>query len=211
MKNATQTQGTFTVNIQEADLFEWIEAFLVDRQATGTRPGTLRFYRMKLLKWLTFCETQILTKVGEITPGHIREYLLFLQNEGHNPGGIHAHYRSLKTFLRWLETELEPVNWRNPIRKVKAPRVDLEPLDPISTQDFRRLLDTCNTSSFIDTRDMGIFLMLLDTGLRAGELLALNKEDIDNQGAILVRQSKSRKPRTVFGGGLKVSDDRMEI
>ena len=43
-------------------------------------------------------------------------------------------------------------------------------------------------------------LFMLDTGVRAGELLALNIQDIDREGGVLVRKSKNRRPRTVFLG-----------
>ena len=87
-----------------------------------------------LLTWaegfLTFCESQLITQVTEITPQTLREYLLALDSKGHNPGGIHAHYRVLITFLYWWEDEVEPEGWKNPVRKVKAPRVGIEPLEP---------------------------------------------------------------------------------
>jgi integrase/recombinase XerC/integrase/recombinase XerD len=64
----------------------------------------------------------------------------------------------------------------------------------------RRLLETCGKDE-IGTRDRAIILTLLDTGLRAGELLSLNIEDVDlKDGSIVVRKTKNRKGRIVFVG-----------
>jgi integrase/recombinase XerD len=97
--------------------------------------------------------------------------------------------------------EFEPLEWRDPLRKVKPPKVDIEPLEPVKLETIRALLDTCKRGKFTDERDRAILLFLLDTGIRAGELLALDKQDADIlTGDILIRKSKSRKPRTVFIG-----------
>jgi hypothetical protein len=61
--------------------------------------------------------------VSHLTPTLLRQYLLWLFDTGHNPGGVHGFYRALRAFLRWWEDEYEPENWRNPIRKVKGPKV----------------------------------------------------------------------------------------
>jgi hypothetical protein len=45
---------------------------------------------------------------------------LFLEAKGYNPGGIHAAYRTIRTFLNWWEQETEPEGWKNPIHKVRS-------------------------------------------------------------------------------------------
>lgn len=123
-------QRTFEKLAQADHLLTWAEGFLIDRKANRLSPGTIKFYQEKLGSFLDFCESQLITQVTEITPQTLREYLLALDSKGHNPGGIHAHYRVLKTFLYWWEDEVEPEGWKNPVHKVKAPRVGIEPLEP---------------------------------------------------------------------------------
>ena len=91
--------------------------------------------------FVQFCDMQEVKFITQITPDIIRQYLFYLNNEGHNAGGIHAYYRTLKTFLRWLENEIEPEGWKNPIKKVKAPKNPIEPLDPANIDDVRAMLD----------------------------------------------------------------------
>jgi len=89
-------------------LLTWLEAFIVDRKARGMAKGTITFYTNKLKMFADFCEGQAVKQVTQITPAFIREYLLHLEQTGHNPGGIHACYRALRTFLYWWEEETEP-------------------------------------------------------------------------------------------------------
>jgi site-specific recombinase XerD len=79
----------------------------------------------------------------DITPDLLRRYFLKLA-ETHNPGGVHGFYRTLRAFFRWLAIEeVMPPAGKNPLLKVKPPRVNLEPLEPISLEDVRALIGTC--------------------------------------------------------------------
>ncbi len=72
-----------------------------------------------------------------------------------------------------------PAEWKNPMLKVKAPKVVLEPLEPVALVDVKSLISTCSGGTVADDRDRAIFLVLLDTGLRAQELCDVNLEDAD--------------------------------
>lgn len=177
----------------------WIEAFLIDRKARGCAKGTLEFYGFKLKLFTDFCETQIVKNIIQITPLMIRQYLLYLEEQDHNPGGRHAAFRALRAFLLWYEDEVEPEAWRNRIRKVKAPRVPTETLEPVALDTVSQMLKHCEANTFTRDRDKAILLFLLDTGVRAGELLSLDIADVNQAtGEILVRQGKGKKPRYVF-------------
>jgi site-specific recombinase XerD len=128
----------------------------------------------------------------------LRRYLLSLSSR--NPGGVHAAYRAMRAFFRWYEDEVEIQNWRNPIAKVKAPRVNVESLDPVSLDDVRAMLIQCPRSLCGD-RDRAILLCLLDTGCRAAEFVALDVGDVNlASGQVVVRAGKGGKSRTVFLG-----------
>lgn len=176
-------------------------AFLLDRKAQNMTKQTLRFYRMKLEYFINWLDTQAVKSVTELSPELLRAFFIYLSEHGHNAGGVHAVYRTVRTFLRWYAAEFEPEGWRDPLRKVKPPKVDVEPLEPVTLETIRALLDTCERGKFTGDRDRAIILFLLDTGARAGELLALDKQDADTlTGEVLIRKTKSRKPRTVFLG-----------
>ena len=200
METATDSRKS-TQFAQETYIPIWIESFLVDRRAANMADGTVTFYRHKLANFERYCESQALTQLDQLTPQNLREYLITLEATGHTSGGIHAFYRTVRTFLKWYEAEAEPEAWRNPIDKVKPPKVEQEILEPANLDNVQAMLDTCRGKSFADLRDKAIMLTLLDTGLRANELISLDLADVDTiRGDMLVRSGKGRKPRTVFTG-----------
>jgi integrase/recombinase XerD len=182
-------------------LFDWAEAWLIDCKVRNLSGRTIDFYREKVGKFIAYCEGQVISTVGEITPDLIRRYLLYLGEGGHNPGGIHAHYRTIRVFLKWYEVEVEPDNWKNPIDKIKPPRATIEPLQPIDVETIRAMTNLCARKDFTGDRDRSILLSLLDTGARAREFLDLDLQDVNLfTGEVLIRQGKDRLPRTVFIG-----------
>ena len=182
------------------DLEQAIAAFLLDRRARGLRPRTIEFYQQKLKPLQRFLGAEDVGHVYAITPDLARQYLLQL-GRTHNPGGVHAAYRALRAFLRWFQLEEEPDGWKNPLRKVRPPRVSIEPLEPVPVEHIRTMLRTCRRRAFFGDRDRAVLLCLLDTGCRAGEFAAINIGDVDlATGQILIRAGKGGKPRMVFLG-----------
>jgi site-specific recombinase XerD len=200
MEGIKINSGIFPLLDDQGDIGAWVDAYLLDRKAAGLSGGTINFYREKLKPFLDYCEMQNVHKIPDLTSVGIREFLLSLERSGHNPGGVHAHYRSLKTFLRWYEQELEPESWRNPISKVKAPKIPIETLEPVDLEVVAAMVGTCEKGTFCGERDRAIFLCLLDTGVRAKELLDMDLGDVEITGSILIRQGKGGKPRIVFLG-----------
>lgn len=186
--------------IETEHLETWVESFLIDRKTRGMSKRTIGFYNQKLGRFLVWCEGRAITRITQLTPDELRRFLLFLEANGNNPGGRHAYYRAIKTFLRWYESEVEPENWKNPINKIAAPKVPIEPIEPVTLAEFKKLMKAANGARCPE-RDKAILLTLMDTGARAAEFVAMSLEDINLiTGAILIRQGKGRKPRTVFIG-----------
>ena len=183
-----------------SELTEWFDAFLVDRQAASLSPNTVRFYRTHLGKFIDYCLSQSIQQVEEIKPVVIRSFLLWLESEGHNAGGQHCYYRSVKTFIRWYIEEMEPEGYRNPFRNVKAPKLTDQILAPIPLADVNALLNAC-PKTWNGTRDRAIVLSLLDTGARAVEFISLNAEDVNlRTGSVYIANGKGGKSRTTFIG-----------
>jgi len=201
MSLTVETQRTLQVSSVDDYLLTWLEAFLIDRKAGGVAVGTLRLYRQKIKLFSDYCDALTVKQIGQITPSFLRQYLLYLEESGHNPGGRHAAFRQIRAFFLWYEDEVEPEGWSNPIRKVKAPRVPVEPLEPVSFETVAQMVKACPHNTFTGDRDASILLCLLDTGARASEFLSVNLEDVNQaRGDILIRQGKGRKPRTVYIG-----------
>jgi integrase/recombinase XerD len=85
--------------------------------------------------------------------------------------------------------------------RVQAPRLSQDPLPPVSLDDLRQMLATCEPRTLLGDRDRAVLLCLLDSGCRASEFLTLNTSDVDlASGAIAIRHGKGGKSRVTFLG-----------
>ena len=200
MENRALAKRTVDLRMQENFLPSVIESFLIDRKIQNLSPGTIHFYEQKFQLLTKYCDTLAVTEILQIDAVVLRGYLSWLEETGHNPGGQHAAYRAVKTLLRWWSNETDPQNWKDPTKKVKAPKLEENALDPVPIESVRALLTTCR-SGIIGLRDKALIMFLLDTGCRAHEALTVQYGDIDIlSGAVFVRHGKGRKTRTVFVG-----------
>ncbi len=175
-----------------------MQAFLRSKKSSCSA-GTLDFYTRKLAEFLLWLGPQA-GRVEDIRPQHIREFLTELA-QGHAPGGVHAYYRSLRTWVNWCRKEYD-TEW-NPLRNVQAPRAMHEAMGAADIEDIKKLLRACDHRTFVGSRDDAIIRTLLDTGLRASELLRLDLEDTDvTEGRITVPAAKTegKVARSAFLG-----------
>lgn len=184
-----------------ARLDEEVADFLLDRQARNLSARTIEWYTRALVIWRAFLAEQAVLATEQLTPSHLRRFLLMLRERGHNAGGVSNVFRAVAAYLRWYESEYAPAGWSNPLRKLKMPRVPTEPLAPVELETVRAMLATCVPRTLTGERDRALLLVLLDTGLRHQEVTDLAVGDVDMQtGAVMVRSGKGRKPRVVFVG-----------
>lgn len=170
--------------------------FIKVKESENLSPGSLRFYKQKLENFVNYCQWVDKTDIFSIDEEMIRDYLLQLKTD-HKPGGVHAFFRAVHAFFTWHDTEYETKDWKNPIRKIKAPKVPEEILDPVSLETVEALLKACDkTQSGI--RDRAIIMLLDNTGLRASELLMLDLDALDLPLSVLyVEKGKGGYPRAV--------------
>ncbi len=101
-------------------------------------------------------------------------------------------FRALRVFFRWCVEEDELPT--SPMDKLRQPRVPVTPPPVYSVADLQAIRRACDGSRFADRRDMAIVMLLIDTGMRRGELTGLRVEDIDltTKTAIVTGKGKSR-------------------
>ncbi len=132
---------------------------------------------------------------------HLESFMVALRERGNAPATISILFRALRVFWTWLVDEDEIS--RNPMEKMKAPTAPVNPPPVLSDDEIRRLLATCKGQGLIDRRDLAILSLLLDTGIRRGELAGLTVGDL-NLGQMVAfieaSTSKSRRGRAVAYG-----------
>lgn len=184
-----------------SDLLQWSEAFMLAKYSTRLSERTIEFYRHGLTKFFRFCELQGVAEVREITADLIRRYIVGLE-QLHKPGGVHALWRAVRAFLNWYEEEIDDPDYRNPARKIKVRPAQITPLDPADITAINAMIRACERGrGYTGLRDKLIMLFLLDTGVRASELLSLTTETVNPiTGIVQVIHGKGGKSRTVYIG-----------
>jgi len=166
-------------------LFIAFEDFILSREAMLCSPQTIDFYRRMLTPFLDF------TNGHELSNRSVRSFLATVAQRGVSSATVHAHARAVRAFLRFAYEE----DWIEEPVTVRMPRVEQKRMEVLSREDVKRVLGVCGT------RDRALVMTLIDSGVRRGEVLALDWEDVDlRTGAIHVRRGKGGKARVTYIG-----------
>ncbi len=169
-----------------------IEAYLLTCQAEGKSPATIRWYEQKLRAFLDYLRSRRLTlNPEEITPEIVRGLVTHVQSTAVSAFTTRGYVQVIKGLFTWLEDE--GYVDQNPIRRVKLPKTPRYVVKPLEESQMHRLLAVINPRSAAGSRDLAIILLLLDTGMRLGELAGLTLAE----GEAALRDGMLR----VFGKG----------
>lgn len=135
-------------------------------------------------------------QVHEIKPDDIRNFLANLEKTGYTKKSISRKLNSTKTFFRFLK--IQELITDDPASLVDHPKFETKPPRILSPIEYRALRDAARD----DPRIAAIIEILLQTGIRIGELANLRTDDIyfsegTKEGTIYVRPIENRPERTV--------------
>lgn len=176
-------------------------------QAGNYSHHTIRLYVSILRRYGEFLTDRGMpTNVEAISREHVEEFLAETLRTRKANTAANQH-RVLRGFFKWLVEEGEiPAS---PMRNIKPPRIPEEPPEVLTTEQFTRLLKACEGKDFDSRRDMALIRLLLDTGVRRGELAGLKVEDVDLDLNVAGVVGKFRRPRAVpFGKKTALALDR---
>lgn len=138
----------------------------------------------------------------------VRAWVKALLDGGAAPATARTRQMALKRFSAWLleEDEIDA----DLIRDLKPPKLDVKVVEGLTDAQCAELIKACVGKEFIDRRDEAVVRLLIETGMRAGEVLGLTVADIDVQrGLAVVRRGKGGKGRVVpFGPQVARSLDK---
>src|SRR3954453_15427865 len=112
-----------------------------------------------------------------------------------SPATVAKHYRSLQQLFRWLVEDGEVGH--SPMERMRPPAVPEQPVDILTDDELRALLDAARGNTFENRRDTAMLRMLIDTGMRAGELAGLAVTDLDSEQGVAIVMGKGRRGRAV--------------
>jgi len=153
---------------------ETLEEFLDALTLEGRSRHSIGAYRRDLERVLE----EVTGSLDEVQPGDLREIFRRQQQAGRSPSSINRAIGATRSFFRFLFEEgyLET----NPAQALRSIRLG-PPLAPkhLTVPEVQRLLSQPDTETPTGRRDFAILMLLYNTGLRVGELCALNREDVN--------------------------------
>jgi site-specific recombinase XerD len=138
-----------------------------------------------------------------LTRRDVEAYLAALRESGMAEATRRARLMTLRSWFGWMLREPGAPFDRSPAEGVAAPVVELPLVQVVSDDDLTAVLKTCETKTLVGLRDAAIIRLLLATGLRRAELVALDVVDVDVGTGELVVMGKGSKPRVVSFGGAR--------
>lgn len=175
-----------------------IEEYLTDCQLSLS-PSTVNLYRYNLLRVADFLFAQGITTPGELLPTHLRAFLADMRRNGKDGNGVSPatldqFWRTLNTFFNWAVAEGELPE--NPMKRVRRPKVPRRKVNRLDCKQAAKLLTLVRHSALAD-RNEAIVSLMLDTGLRVGELVRLKLSDVDLDRGTFKVIGKGNKEREV--------------
>lgn len=181
------------------ELHEHIEAFRAYNESRALAVRTISGYT-KILRYFSRWFIDAHGEGAEVTGRHVREFLAHKRREGKTPATVQTYWAVLNCFFVFLVLDMIIPEDLNPMRLVKVPRCPLPDIRPLTNDQTHALLDSFNKNVPTQYRNYVMCALMLDSGLRVGEVVPLTISDIDlDKGTVRV-MGKGRKPRTGYIG-----------
>lgn len=167
---------------------EYLRMFLEAKRIEGCSERTTQYYRVTIEKMLDSIETPI----RKVTTEEIRGYLAKYQ-EDNNCGKVTVDNirRNISSFFSWMEEE--DYILKSPMKRIHKIKAPTQVKEIISDEAIETLRDHCSCK-----RDLAMIDLLYSTGIRVGELVNLDREDIDFEKRECVVFGKGSKERRVY-------------
>ena len=195
----------------EMPLSQVIEDYTSDLKILRRSPKTINFYLRNIrmfLKWLKRHGYQ--GALEDISLSTVKRYILYLeedyrkyqdhpcipkQDESLSPYSIQGHVRTLKALSSWLYRE-EYLN-ESVLARLKLPKAPKLVIKVLTDDEVREILSAVNFNTSAGARNYSILLLMLDSGLRLGEVIGLKVPDIDTERGRVLINGKGSKERIV--------------
>jgi site-specific recombinase XerD len=167
---------------------ELLDVFLSAKRIEGCSEKSMHYYKSSIEKLVS----AVKKNVRKIDTNDIRRYLADIQTERSlSKVTIDNLRRIFSSFFSWLEDEDYIV--KSPVRRIHKVRTDTLVKEVLTDENIEVLRDSCQ-----ELRDIALIDMLASTGMRVGELVKINREDVDFQERQCVVFGKGNKEREVY-------------
>ncbi|MBO4899236.1 MAG: tyrosine-type recombinase/integrase [Lachnospiraceae bacterium] len=173
---------------QEDDSKDLVLMFIAAKRVEGCSEKTLKYYQATIEAMMV----SLGKNVRHILTEDLRTYLTEYQDKNKSSRvTIDNIRRILSSFFSWLEDEDYII--KSPVRRIHKVKTISSIKETYSDEDLEQMRDNCN-----EIRDLAMIDMLASTGMRVGELVLLNRDDIDFVERECVVFGKGDKERIVY-------------
>lgn len=174
--------------IEEESNESLLNSFISAKRVEGCSEKSLDYYSSTINKMLSTVDKP----VKHIQTDDLRVYLTDYQStKSSSKATMDNIRRILSSFFTWLEDEDYIV--KSPVRRIHKVKTETKIKETYSDEALELMRDNCK-----NLRDLAIIDLLSSTGMRVGEMVLLNKEDIDFAERECVVFGKGKKERIVY-------------
>ncbi len=167
---------------------EFLKMFLDAKRIEGCSDRTIKYYRVTIEHLLK----NVVSPIRKITTEMMRAYLVDYQKINNcGKTTVDNIRRNISSLFSWLEEE--DYILKSPMRRIHKIKTQKTVKNIISDEEIEKLRDNCK-----NIRDTAMIDLLYSTGIRVGELVKLNIEDIDFSERECVVFGKGDKERRVY-------------
>jgi site-specific recombinase XerD len=167
---------------------QMLESFISSKHVEGCSEKSLKYYRSTIKNMLN----NVNKTVKHIITDDLRRYLTdYQQNSRAGKVTIDNIRRILSSFFSWLEDENHIL--KSPVRRIHKLKTGTTVKETYSDESLEIMRDHCGAG-----RDLAMIDLLASTGMRVGELVQLNRKDIDFVSRECVVLGKGEKERRVY-------------
>ena len=179
---------TYEASTPTANGKDTLESFLTAKRIEGCSEKTLSYYQKTIEAMLS----NIGKTAQQITTDDLRQYLTMYQVQRRSSKvTIDNIRRILSSFFSWLEDEDFIV--KSPVRRIHKVKTAKVVKDTYTDEALELMRDNCTTE-----RDLALIDLLASSGMRVGELVTLNREDLNFNERECVVIGKGNKERLVY-------------
>lgn len=187
---------------------QYIEQFLgMLAEQKGFSNNTLSAYRNDLTQFSTFIASEEAANLppagswAEITRDHVVGFLLYIKERNYAATSVARKQAAIKSFFKYLVSK--QVLAANPSEELASPHVDRAQPHTISSSQVDLLVARLNAPDAMpDTlRDRAMLQLLYATGLRVGEMVALNVSDVDETAGTVATYGRGKSRQVAIDSG----------
>lgn len=174
--------------------------FMQEQKFRGNSQETISYYKICLNMFIDYCGSDL--DVSDLDVILFKGYQLYLsENKDIKRVSVRTYSRAVRVFYRYLYFEdIIDIN----INKLKLIKADKEVIMPLTDIEVKQLLNSFEPLTFLGERDKLMCMLMLDCGLRRGEVVKLKLSDIDKSKRTMIINGKGSKQRIVpFGKTVK--------